>query len=218
MRDHASSIRRYFDGIAARFDSIYSTEKPWHQRVVDRIFRGTVNERFDLIMSELHDIAGKRVLDVGTGSGRYAVELAARGASVTGVDFSSEMLTLAREAARQRGVTERCRWLEGDFLSLDLGDRYDVTLAMGFFDYVADPAPILERMARLTRGVIYASFPRRWTVRTLPRKLRLTLNRCYVRFYDAGEIENLTRALKPESGSVRLRSVKRDFIITARFS
>jgi ubiquinone/menaquinone biosynthesis C-methylase UbiE len=217
MRDHASSIRRYFDGIAARFDSIYSTEKPWHQSVVDRIFRGTVNDRFDLIMSELPDMAGKRVLDVGTGSGRYAVELAARGASVTGVDFSSEMLTLAREAARQRGVAGRCRWIDGDFLSLNLGDRFDVTLAIGFFDYVMDPRPILERMSLLTQGTLYASFPKRWTVRTLPRKLRLALNGCYVRFYDAGEIESLTRALEPESGSVRLRSVKRDFILTARF-
>lgn len=218
MRDRTSGIRTYFDGTAARFDRIYSAEKPWHQRLIDRAFRSTVNERFELIMAELPHMAGKTILDVGTGSGRYAVELATRGASVIGVDFSSEMLTLAREAAQQRGVADRCRWVQGDFLNLkNLGDRFDITLAIGFFDYVMDPRPILERMSLLTRGSLYASFPKRWTVRTLPRKVRLTLNRCYVRFYDSGEIENLIRAFRPEPASVRLSSVKRDFIVTARF-
>jgi ubiquinone/menaquinone biosynthesis C-methylase UbiE len=216
MREHAFSIRRYFDGIAARFDSIYSAEKPLHQRIIDHAFRSTVNERYDLIMGELSNVAGKRILDVGTGSGRYAVELAARGATVVGADFSSKMLRLAREAAQQRGVAARCRWEEGDFLNLDLGDRYDVTLAIGFFDYVADPKPILERMMRLTKGMIYASFPKRWTVRTLPRKIRLTLNGCYVRFYTPREIEDLKRTLGPELVSLRLIPVKRDLIMAAR--
>lgn len=215
MRNQASGIRRYFDGTAARFDRIYAAEKPWHQQLVDQAFRSTVHDRFDLIMAELSDVSGKRILDVGTGSGRYAIELAARGASVVGVDFSSEMLRIAREAAQERGVADRCRWVEGDFLGLNLGDRFDLALAIGFFDYVADPRPILARMAALTQGTIYASFPKRWTLRTLPRKLRLALNGCYVRFYALREIEGMVSLLRVPPGSVRVTSVKRDLILRA---
>src|SRR6185436_11397477 len=118
---------------AVRFDRIYSSEKPWPQRVLDAVFRKTISQRFDLIMADLpQDLTGRRVLDVGTGSGRYAVDLAARGASVTGVDFAGQMLTLAAEAASQRGLADRCRWVQGDFLQLnDLGDAFDFTLAIG---------------------------------------------------------------------------------------
>ncbi len=219
MKDHVSGIKQYFDETAARFDGIYSTEKPWRQKAIDAVFRKTVNRRYELIMAELREVAGKTILDVGTGSGRYAVELAARGASVTGVDFSSEMLALAREAARQRGVTHLCRWLQGDFLQLNnVGDRFDISFAIGFFDYIRDPQPILERMARLTTNTLYLSFPKRWTARTALRKLRLAWNGCYVRFYTRAEIDRLLRAMARDPISVRVTAVNRDFIVKVSFA
>ncbi len=44
---------------------------------------------------------GMRVLDAGCGTGRYAAEFAARGAQVTGIDFSPRMLEVAREKLPQ---------------------------------------------------------------------------------------------------------------------
>jgi ubiquinone/menaquinone biosynthesis C-methylase UbiE len=80
MKSHVSGTKQYFDETAARFDAIYSVEKPWRQNILDVVFRKTVNQRYELIMADLPRMAGERVLDVGTGSGRYAVELAVRGA------------------------------------------------------------------------------------------------------------------------------------------
>lgn len=219
MKDPASGIKQYFDETAVRFDGIYSIDKPWRQKAIDAVFRKTVNQRYELIMAELRDVAGQAILDVGTGSGRYAVELAARGASLTGVDFSSEMLALAREAARQRGITHLCRWFQGDFLQLNnLGDHFEVSLAVGFFDYIRDPQPILERMARLTTKTLYLSFPKRWTARTALRKLRLTWNGCYVRFYTRAEIDRLLGAMGRDPISVRVMAVNRDFIVKVSFA
>lgn len=219
MKNHASGIRQYFDTTAARFDGIYSAEKLWRQKAVDALFRKTVNQRYELIMADLRDVAGQAVLDVGTGSGRYAVELAARGASVTGVDFSSEMLALACHAARQRGVADRCQWLAGDFLQLNnVGGRFDVSLAIGFFDYIRDPQPIMERMAQLTTRALYLSFPKRWTARTALRKLRLAWNGCYVRFFTRGEVETLIQRMGRNPGSVLVTSVNRDFIVKVTFA
>lgn len=47
----------------------------------------------------LGDVRGKSVLDLGCGTGRHAVWLAAAGATVTGVDFSAGMLSEARRKA-----------------------------------------------------------------------------------------------------------------------
>jgi malonyl-CoA O-methyltransferase len=44
-------------------------------------------------------VSGRRVLDVGCGTGRYALPLAARGAEVTAIDFSEGMLARARAKA-----------------------------------------------------------------------------------------------------------------------
>jgi len=47
-------------------------------------------------LRNLGDLAGSRVLDIGCGRGRWSAEFAARGARVTGVDWSSEALEHAR--------------------------------------------------------------------------------------------------------------------------
>jgi ubiquinone/menaquinone biosynthesis C-methylase UbiE len=55
------------------------------------------------LLAEAGDLAGRRVLDVGCGTGALARALAERGARVWGVDPSEEMLTVARSQVR-RGV------------------------------------------------------------------------------------------------------------------
>src|ERR671915_529225 len=58
---------------------------------------------------------GSRALDVATGTGDLAVELASRGAEVVGVDFSPGMLEVARRKA------PGLRWEVGNALDLPYG-------------------------------------------------------------------------------------------------
>lgn len=68
----------------------------------------------------LGDVAGLDVLDVGAGTGRHAVRLAAAGARVTAVDFSEEMLA----KARAKPGADRVRWITHDVRTpLPFGDR-----------------------------------------------------------------------------------------------
>jgi ubiquinone/menaquinone biosynthesis C-methylase UbiE len=53
----------------------------------------------------LNGLSMTTALDVGTGTGRYALKLARRGVSVTAIDQSGEMLAVARQAARTEGLT-----------------------------------------------------------------------------------------------------------------
>jgi len=56
-------------------------------------------------------LRGVSAVDLGTGPGKIAVELAARGASVTGVDISDRQIAAARRVASERGVDDRCEFL-----------------------------------------------------------------------------------------------------------
>lgn len=96
-----------------------------------------------------------RVLDVGTGPGRFGAFFAEQGCCVTGVDLNPDMLEIARETARRRGVEERFDVVQGSAEDLSAFDEggYDVVLCMELFDHLPrlDTA-LTEMRARLKPG------------------------------------------------------------------
>jgi demethylmenaquinone methyltransferase / 2-methoxy-6-polyprenyl-1,4-benzoquinol methylase len=70
--------------------------------------------------------SGDRALDVATGTGDLAIELARRGAEVVGSDFSEGMLARARKKAP--GI----RWEQADALALPYGDDEFAAATVGF--------------------------------------------------------------------------------------
>jgi SAM-dependent methyltransferase len=85
---------------------------------------------------------GKRVLDVGCGVGRWSRLLAERGALVMGVDLSPTMIAEARRRAVDDGVQKRCRFQVRELSSLELGEQFDVILAVTVLQHIIDPAAL----------------------------------------------------------------------------
>jgi len=84
---------------------------------------------------------GTRVLDVGCGVGRWSRFLAARGARVMGVDLSPTMVAQARRRAQAQGL-DGCRFAVADLASLDLGEQFDLVLAVTVLQHILDPAAV----------------------------------------------------------------------------
>jgi len=185
--------QRYFDQHAARFDSIYHEGQPL-ARTFNRLLRKAIYERFAITFEQAEPLAGKTVLDVGCGSGRYTVEFARRGAArVVGVDYAAGMLALARQYATTEGVADRCEFREGDFSTEALDERFDVAIAIGVFDYQDQPVEFLRKLAGRSRGRVIASFPGRSLVRMPLRKLRYWWSDCPVLFYREQEVREIGR-------------------------
>ena len=181
--------RRFWDHESQAFDAIYSHRKSAISNWLDRVFRKDMYDRFRFAMDHSQPIANRTVLDLGCGSGRYAIECATEGASrVVGIDIAPRMLELARSLAAEMGVADRCTFQQNDVLGLDEPSKFDVIFAIGLFDYIRDPAPALRKMRDLTAGRAIISFPRLLTWRALPRKVRLTLRGCDVFFYTRAAI------------------------------
>jgi len=97
----------------------------------------------------LGDVAGRDVLDAGTGTGRHAIRLAARGARVTAIDFSDRMLAKARAKAG----ADRVRFENHDLTRrLPYPDAsFDRVLSALVLEHVADIAAFFRELGRVTR-------------------------------------------------------------------
>jgi SAM-dependent methyltransferase len=95
---------------------------------------------------------GSRLLDAGCGSGQFALALAERGALVTGVDLSPEMIRLARDNAARLGEQVPVRWIEGtvDDVPLPSGSM-DAIHARMVLPFVPDIPEALREFRRVLR-------------------------------------------------------------------
>jgi SAM-dependent methyltransferase len=142
---------RYFEQRAHRFASFYSSEP-----VARMLGRGPMFDRLRMAVDIATGLSAVRVLDVGCGSGPLFAPLATRGIHVTGIDPAGAMVSLARsEASSYPGLVDvdQRRWEE-----LTEVDAYDLSVALGVLDYVAEPVRLLERMGRAAPHVV-GSFP-----------------------------------------------------------
>jgi len=89
--------------------------------------RGTSGE-CDFIEREIGGDKRKRILDIGCGTGRHAVELARRGYGVVGVDLSEAQLRRAREKAAAAGVGVEFR--RGDARELPFAAEFDLAIML----------------------------------------------------------------------------------------
>jgi ubiquinone/menaquinone biosynthesis C-methylase UbiE len=173
--DVEEKVRVHFDEDAERFDSIYKKQKGFIARFIDDYWRGVVQKRLELNVEKLRPFEGKRILDVGCGSGRFCIAFAKEGAEhVLGVDFAKMMIDIAEELAKEEGVSSRCEFRVGAFPEIiDPAEApFDASTANGFFDYIANPVPIIEKMRQFTKGTMIMSFPKAKEWRVPIRRLR----------------------------------------------
>lgn len=111
---------------------------------------GDITERVEtnVVFGLAGPLRGKRVLDVGTGDGTYAIEAAARGGVVTAIDLEPSMLAAARARAASCGVDVTLR--EGRAEQLPFDDAsFDVVVAVTVLCFVAEAEVAVREMARV---------------------------------------------------------------------
>ncbi|MBW4720134.1 class I SAM-dependent methyltransferase [Saccharothrix obliqua] len=97
---------------------------------------------------ERRDGEPPRVLDVGGGSGVWAVPLAVAGCLVTVVEPSPNALATLHRRATEAGVAERVTAVQGDTEALDAEGTADLVLGHGLLEVVDDASAALTALAR----------------------------------------------------------------------
>jgi SAM-dependent methyltransferase len=122
------------------------------------IGRMLADEQEQVIASFLTPMEGRSILDVGTGTGRAAIALARRGAVVTGVDASAEMLAVAR---RRADATQAVVTLEqGDIHRLRFADRaFDAVVCLRVLMHTPDWRRSLAELCRVAASRVVFDYP-----------------------------------------------------------
>ena len=122
-------------------------------------------------------VAGKRVLEVGAGSGRDSVALSRDGAMAIVLDYSPASLRLVREQARAQGLT--IHLVHADALAMPFRDgSVDIVFHQGLLEHFRDPRPLLAENARITRsgGRVVVDVPQTFHLYTLMKQIMIGLN------------------------------------------
>lgn len=96
-------------------------------------------------------IAGKTVLDVGCGGGILAESMAARGASVTGIDLAKKSLKVAQLHSLESGVSVNYRCVAVEDLAAEAPASFDVVTCMEMLEHVPDPQSVVRACAQLVK-------------------------------------------------------------------
>jgi cyclopropane fatty-acyl-phospholipid synthase-like methyltransferase len=193
--------------LAAEFEAAYSTTPPWDI--------GRPQPAFASLAAE--GGLGRRVLDVGCGTGEHVLMAAEAGRRAVGIDISPTAIRLAEAKAAERGTG--ARFTVGDVRRLEaLGERFDTVLDCGLFHmfdpddraaYVAslcsatrpgaryfmlcfsDRQPGNEGPHRLTRAEITTAFADGWRLDAIePATIEVTIDPDGIRAWSVAATRN----------------------------
>lgn len=172
----APTPERYYDRIAHRYDAMYDT--PYWD-----LYRRVSWEHVKPILPRERS----RILDIGGGTGIWAVRLAQAGHDVVCADLSRKMVDVARQKAEQEGVADRVTCVRSDLQ--DLAEFREGEFAMVWaqgdpLSYVPDPVLAVKNVSRVLRpgGLFVASVDSKYAA--------------IEHFLERGRVEDLTRFLR----------------------
>jgi SAM-dependent methyltransferase len=115
----------------------------WGELQTDSPFltqRADLQPAIEFICTELAPPTHVRILDLGCGPGRHAVELAHKGFEVVGLDLNERYVALARDLAERENVS--AEFLIGDMREISFESHFDAIInvgtSFGFFDEIDD--------------------------------------------------------------------------------
>jgi len=158
-------------------------------------------------------LEGKRLLDVGCGGCLLSEALAARGATVTGIDLAEDVLAAARRHLAGSNLRVQYRAVAAEALAAEAPGAFDLVSCLEMLEHVPDPASVVKACARLARPggtVVFSTINRNakayalailgaeYLLRLIPRGTH-----DYARFIRPSELERWARAAGLEAIEVR---------------
>jgi len=182
-----------------------------------RRFGGPIGERVAhdqarVLASFAGELSGRSVLDVGTGTGRAALQMARAGARVTAVDSSEEMLTVAQQRAANEHLTLTFAVADGHRLEF-ANQSFDVVICLRVLMHAVDWHALVAELCRVARHRVIVDYPAATSFAALQAALRQVTYRLGVRTEPYRVLGSGAVRRAFETSGFQIRSVHRQFVM-----
>ena len=187
----------------------------------DRRFGGPIGELIAKTQARvLANMAGRikdrKMLDVGTGTGRAAFILALGGAKVTAVDASEEMLAIARQRAAEQLL--KITFLRGDAHALDFADRsFDAVVSFRMLMHTPQWERCVAELCRVAERLVIVDYPSATSVALFESLARRVAHAAGANTEPYRVFTHRTMAEAFARNGFRIRSVHRQFVLPIAF-
>lgn len=183
----------------------------------ERRFGGPIGELLASIQARvlagfIGDPSGRSVLDVGTGTGRAALQLARAGGHVTGVDASDAMLAIARQLAAAEHAS--VQFLSGDAHALDFPDRsFDAAVSLRVLMHTPEWRSCIAELCRVADRLVVLDYPSARSAAAIQSAGRRFVHVAGARTEPYRVFSDRTVAAELRRSGFRVRSVHRLFVL-----
>ncbi|OGU64861.1 MAG: hypothetical protein A3C56_05600 [Ignavibacteria bacterium RIFCSPHIGHO2_02_FULL_56_12] len=171
----------------------------WEEKQnVDEVYSnaGRVSEQLSRVCS----LRGKKILEIGAGTGRDSFPLAQEGAEVFQLDYAENSLRLLQRLAEEDNIPVRI--IGGDTFALPFRDgSFDVVFHQGLLEHFRKPDAerLIRENVRVLKpgGLLLVDVPQRYHVYTVVKHVLIAFNRWFAgweRSFSVGELEGVLRA------------------------
>lgn len=151
------------------------------------------------------------LLDAGCGNGQFT-EMFVKNfdiKKVIGVDFSENMLKVAKKRAREKGYEKRVELVKANLESMGFEDgTFDVVYLFGVLEHLDNPQKVIEELVKVCKdnGIIILNVPRKWSLAhitfmlfgqnprdwgTKKRSFKIWEKARYYKFYTFGDVKGM---------------------------
>ena len=140
-------------------------------------------EYINKIVEELEKtgtLTGKKILEIGAGSGATSIKLAQEGATVFCLDYSPKAIDVIRQNARSAETRVLC--VLADANALPFGkNSFDICFHQGFLEHFTDVTNMLGEQHRVVRdrGILCADVPQRYSLYSLKKHVLILLGKWF---------------------------------------
>ena len=130
-----------FSSVSTRYDEIYY-EKGLKQKLMEK--------RLDEIIAEVEPKKGEKILEIGPGSGTYTLALLEKGAEVTAIDISEDMIEICKKKVEDRGF--KAEFYQGNILNIPIQDEtMDKAIAIGIMTHLPEKKMLADAVKEMLR-------------------------------------------------------------------